>query len=136
MFKYWFVPESFLAFWFPLNEETMSPYFNPLVLLTNEAGLTACMMIPVYLAVLTLFHPQVNFATMRVTAFAGLITALFNLLQWFVFNPQFWWMGVLHLPLLAISIYAFVLSLRKIARPQDSVNIHATPQPEPGLFEE
>jgi membrane protein implicated in regulation of membrane protease activity len=73
---------------------------------------------------------------MRVTAFAGLITAVFNLLQWFVFNPQFWWMGVLHLPLLAISIYAFVLSLRKIARPQDSVNIHATPQPEPGLFEE
>jgi hypothetical protein len=35
-----------------------------------------------------------------------------NMLVWFVVLPSGWWMGVLHIPLLVISIYAFVLGLR------------------------
>lgn len=27
--------------------------------------------------------------------------------------PKGWWVGILHLPLLSVSIYAFVLSLHK-----------------------
>jgi hypothetical protein len=117
--KYWVVPVAFLAFWFPINTQTITPEFNPLNIILNEAGLTMCMMIPVTLAVLTLFSPQVNMATMRVTSFAGLITSFFNILQWFIFNPQAWWMGVLHLPLLSISAYALILSLRKVELKQE-----------------
>lgn len=119
LWKYWVVPVAFLAFWFPINTQTITPDLNPLNIFLNEAGLTMCMMIPVYLAVLTLFYPQVNMATMRVTSFAGLITSFFNILQWFIFNPQAWWMGVLHLPLLSISAYALILSLRKVELRQE-----------------
>jgi hypothetical protein len=118
--RYWVVPFAVLAFWFPVNTETMSPDFNPWLLLTNEAGLAGCMMIPVFLTVLTLFYPKVNLAVMRITAFAGLITSLFNCLQWFIFQPQAWYMGFLHMPLLLISVYALTLSLKKINKHQET----------------
>jgi hypothetical protein len=37
--------------------------------------------------------------------------------MWLIVNREtMWWMGVLHLPQLAISIYALVISLRKAAQ--------------------
>ena len=69
------------------------------------------MMLPVYLAVLSVYYPHVNLATLRVTSFAGTVTGLLNVLQWFVLDPHLW-LGMLHLPLLSISVYAFVLSFR------------------------
>jgi len=127
LWKYWVVPVALMAFWFPVNTASVPPEFDPRYFLLNEAGLTGCMMIPVYLAVLTLFFPKVNVPTMRLTAFAGLITGTLNVIQWFLFYPQAWLMGVLHLPLLVISIYAFVLSLRKVTRTQDTVKAHSNP---------
>lgn len=111
--RYWVVPLAFLAFWFPVDTSTLSPDFAPIYILTSEAGLTGCMMIPVYLAVLVLYYPRVNMAVLRVTSYAGLITGILNATQWFGFHRYAWWMGVLHLPLLLISLYAFVLSLKE-----------------------
>lgn len=112
--RYWVVPLAFLAFWYPLNSETMMPDFNPLYLLTSGAGLTFCMMTPVYLAILTLYYPGVNMATMRVTALVGLIIALYNVwLNFFMEPGLLWWNGVLHIPLLSISAYSLGLSLKK-----------------------
>ena len=34
----------------------------------------------------------------------GLFFGIMNMLTWFVFNPNSWWMGVLHLPLVIISL--------------------------------
>jgi len=71
-------------------------------------------MTPVYLAVLTLCHPKVNLATLRVTSLIGIIIGLYNMLVNFGFDPSMlWWNGVLHIPLLSISIYAFALSFRR-----------------------
>jgi hypothetical protein len=114
LWQYWVVPLAVLAFWFPVNTtgETVTPDFNPALLLTSEAGLTFCMMLPVYLTVLALFAPLINRPVARVTSFAGLVTGIMNLLQWFVFDPANWWMGILHLPLVSISLYVLVLSLR------------------------
>ncbi len=42
----------------PANAGPMTPDFGPVRLLNNGAGLTFCMMTPVVLAVLTLFHPR------------------------------------------------------------------------------
>jgi len=39
-----------------------------------------------------------------------MIIGAMNILMWFVVIPSAWWMGVLHIPLLTISIYAFVLA--------------------------
>jgi len=111
--KYWVIPCACLAFWYPVNPVTMMPDFNPVYLLTNVAGLTFCMMTPVYLAILTLYHPRVNITTLRVTSLVGAIIGFYNILTNFIFYPSLlWWNGVLHIPLITISAYALVLSLK------------------------
>jgi len=110
--KWWVAPLALLALLAPIDTSTMSPDFSPARLLTNESGLTYCMMTPVILAVMTLYHPTVNPAVLRVTSFVGMLFGAVNMLVWFVVMPSAWWMGVLHIPLLMISIYAFVLGFR------------------------
>jgi len=88
----------------------MLPSFSPVRLLINESGLTYCMMTPVILAVLTLYHPTVNLAVLRVSSFVGMMVGAVNMFVWFVVIPSAWWMGVLHIPLVVISVYAFVLA--------------------------
>ena len=112
--RYWVVPLAFLAFWAPINLETMQPDFNFVYLFTNSAGLAFCMMTPVYLAILTLYYPKVNIAVLRVTSLVGIIIGFWNMVVNFLIEPDIlWWNGVLHLPLVFISIYAFILSFRK-----------------------
>jgi hypothetical protein len=106
---------AFLAFWFPLNPESMKPDFNPSYIFTNSVGLAFCNMTPVYLAILTLYYPRINMVTLRITSLLGVIIGFFNLLVNFLIDPDvLWWFGVLHLPLVFISIYALILSFRKI----------------------
>jgi len=107
------VPLMLLAFWMPIQTETMRLNLNPALLFTNEAGLTGCMMLPLYTGMLVIAYPQVNRVLLRLSGFIGLLIAFFNLLTHFVFVPANFWMGVLHLPLFFISLTAFVLSLRK-----------------------
>ena len=110
LWRWWVAPVAIVAFLAPIDTGPMSPDFNPVRLLTNEAGLTFCMMTPVVLAVLTLFHPTVNLAALRVTSFAGALFGVVNMIVWFAIEPWGWWMGVLHVPLLLISVYAFALA--------------------------
>ena len=71
-------------------------------------------MTPVYLAILILYYPRVNIVTLRITSLLGVIIGFWNLLVSFVIHPDIlWWFGVLHLPLVFISIYALILSFRK-----------------------
>uniref|UniRef100_A0A7V0Z808 Uncharacterized protein n=1 Tax=candidate division WOR-3 bacterium TaxID=2052148 RepID=A0A7V0Z808_UNCW3 len=111
LWKYWVVPLAFLAFWFPLNPDTLTPDFTPIYLLTNVAGLAFCMMTPVYLAILTLYHPRINLSTLMITRLVGIIIGFYNMLNFI--NPERWWLVTLHIPLLIISIYGFILSFRK-----------------------
>jgi hypothetical protein len=114
VWRYWVVPPALLAFWFPLNWQTFQPDFNPLYLFTNVAGVAFCMMTPVYVGLLTLYWPKVNVPTLRVTSLVGVTIGLYNMLSNFVMRPgRFWWNGVLHLPLLAISLYGLIISLKR-----------------------
>jgi hypothetical protein len=113
LWKWWVVPLAVISFLAPVDAITMSPDFSPARLLMNEAGLTFCMMTPVVLAVLMMFHPAVNPAVLRVTSFAGVLLGLVNMIVWFVLETWGWWMGVLHIPLVVISIYAFLFALVK-----------------------
>lgn len=103
---YWIIPLAMLAFWFPVNDSGLATDFSFIALFGNSAGLTTCMMLPVLLTVLYIYSPRVNPVTLRITAFAGLITGLLNVMQWFVLT-DYWLLGVLHLPLLIISALAF-----------------------------
>lgn len=109
VWRWWVVPLALVSLLAPVDASTMSPDFSPVLLLTNEAGLTCCMMTPVVLAVLTLFHPTVNPAVLRVSSFAGMLLGAVNMIVWFVVESWGWWMGVMHIPLVVISVYAFVL---------------------------
>jgi len=112
--RYWVVPLAFLAFWYPINLESMEPDFNLAYLFTNPAGLAFCAMTPVYLGILTLYHPKVNIVTLRVTSLLGVLIGFWNMVGNFLTEPNIlWWNGVLHLPLVFISIYALVLSFRR-----------------------
>jgi hypothetical protein len=102
-----------LAFLYPLDPVSFRPNFRIASLLTNAAGLTFCMMTPLYLTVLLFTYPGVNLVTLRITGLVGMIIGLYNLPLNFFFDPsKLWWNGILHIPLLFISLYAFVLSFR------------------------
>jgi hypothetical protein len=108
--RLWLLPLVLFAFWYPIDMQTVSPDFAPLKLFTNEAGVTFCMMTPFFLTVMLLFFPSVNRATLQVTGFVGLLMGLVNMMSWFVFEPYAWWMGVLHIPLFATSLFAFAVA--------------------------
>jgi hypothetical protein len=110
------LPLALLVFWVPVGMEgtQVVPNFDPLLLLTSvDYGLAFCFMTPVFLFLLILFYPQVNAFAFRVTALNGLIYGLYNLTHWF--DPNRVWMGVMHLPLLIISLVALFLPRRKEA---------------------
>ena len=114
IWKYWVVPLALLAFWYPLSPRTGKPDFNFIYLFTNGAGLAFCTMTPLYLALLTLYYPKVNMAVFRVTSLVGLIIGLYNMATNFLIKPTtHWWNGILHIPLLSISMYGLILSLRQ-----------------------
>jgi hypothetical protein len=111
IWRYWVVPLAVLAFWAPASRGR--PDFNPVLLVTNGAGLAFCLMTPVYVGLLTLYWPRVNIAALRVTSLVGLIIGLYNMYANFGINPtRTWWNGVLHIPLLVISLYGLILSLK------------------------
>lgn len=115
--KWWCAPLALFAFLSPIDATTMVPDFNVLHLLTNEAALTYCMMTPLILTILTLYHPTVNLALLRVSAFVGMLFGAVNMIVWFLLFPSAWWMGVLHIPLLLTAIYAFLIGHGMEPRP-------------------
>lgn len=112
IWRYWVVPLALLAFWYPVDFRTARLDLNPVHLFTNVAGVTFCMMTPVYLALLSLYWPRVNIATMRVTSIVGIIIGLYNMAKFANFS-RLWWLGILHIPLLIISVYGLILSLKR-----------------------
>ena len=104
------LPFALLVFWSPIGIEgnKIVPDFNPLLLLTSpDYGLTYCFVTPVFLFLLILLYPDVDTFAFRVSAFNGLLYGLFNLTHWF--NPDLVWMGVMHIPLLLISVAALLM---------------------------
>jgi hypothetical protein len=113
IWRYWVVPLAVLAFWAPSGRGGL-PDFNPVLLFTNGAGVAFCMMTPVYVGLLTLYWPRINLPAMRVTSLVGLIIGLYNMYGNFGINPaRRWWNGILHIPLLVISLYGLILSLKR-----------------------
>lgn len=112
--RYWVILPALFAFWYPVSTAAgiPSPNFAPLRLVINEAGLTFCMMLPVYLAVLILNVPRVDKTLLRVSGFVGAFTGLLNVVEFLLIPMYGPWMAALHLPLLILSGYAFILSFR------------------------
>jgi len=112
--RLWVLPAAFLAFWYPLNWKTGAPDFNPVYIFTSVAGIAFCLITPVFLSLLILSWPRVNLVTLRVTSLVGFVIGWYNMPANFAFNVSHnWWNGILHLPLLLISLYGLVLGYRR-----------------------
>ncbi len=108
--RYVLLPLAILVFWSPVKAEgtVVLPNFDLRLLLTSvDYGLTYCFVTPVFLLLLILFSTDHESFAYRLLAFNALIYGLFNLTHWF--NPNTVWMGVMHLPLLILSLIALFL---------------------------
>src|SRR5690606_1340493 len=108
--RLWIVPLMVITFLMPYgvsNGGDVYPAF-PISVLFNEAGVTYCMITPVLLGMLILFSDGVYPPTLSVISYVGLVFGALNIMTWFGIQPGSWWMGVLHLPLLAVSIFGLV----------------------------
>ncbi len=109
--RLWVLAPMFLAFLMPYSvnkQGVMGPEFG-LSVLTNEAGVTYCMITPVVIGTMLVFWEGVHKPTLSIISFIGLGFGIMNMLTWFVFQNQNWWMGILHLPLVILSFYATLL---------------------------
>ena len=109
--RLWVVAPMLLAFLMPYTidkQNVLKPAFGMLAV-TNEAGVTYCMITPIIIGVMILFSKGVYKPIFSIVAFVGLIFGVMNTLTFFVLQSQSWWMGVLHLPLLIFSLYALIL---------------------------
>jgi hypothetical protein len=113
--SYWPFLLALLPFWEPVNPHTMLPDFNPAYLFTSGAGLSFCLVTPLYLAILAFYFPHVNKPVFLATAFVGVLMGLGNMVLEFIIYPAWWWIGVLHIPLLFLSAYCVALSFGEIA---------------------
>jgi len=103
---------AFISFWMPTQYGKM--YFSIKDLFMNESGLTYCMVTPIIISILLLYYPNVNKMTLRITAFVGFLFGILNMITWFILNTDFWWMGIVHLPLLIISFIGLILSKKHV----------------------
>ena len=115
----WIIPLMILAFLMPYIIENSKIIPSISTIFTNEAGVTYCMITPVIIGMLILFSKNIDKATINIISFVGLSFGIFNMMTWFGFNIKDWWMGILHLPLLIISIYGLKISKIKIGRDID-----------------
>ncbi len=114
LWKYWVVAPALLAFWGPTNPVTGLPDFNLTYLLTSGA-LAFCAMTPFYLSVLTLCYPRVNLTILKMTCAVGVAYGLGNMGIGVLYHPNdswWWWLGVMHLPLLTLAIYGLLLEIQ------------------------
>ena len=112
----WIIPLMILAFLMPYIIENNKIIPSISTIFTNEAGVTYCMITPVIIGMLILFSKNIDKATINIISFVGLSFGIFNMMTWFGFNIKDWWMGILHLPLLIISIYGLKISKIKKGR--------------------
>jgi hypothetical protein len=111
---YSLLPLALLVFWSPMKTqgEAVIPNFDLRLLLTSaDYGLTYCFVTPVFLYLLLLFSRNYTSLAFRISAFNALLYGMLNLTHWF--NPNTRWLGVMHLPLLILSLVALFMPLMK-----------------------
>jgi hypothetical protein len=105
-------PLIFLALWFPIDPHSHLPDLNPKLFFSSGSLLTFCMTTVVALSVLLLYYPFVNRFVLRMTGWFGLLVGIGNLWLEFVYLPDLFWVGVLHIPLVILSLAGLALSGR------------------------
>ena len=105
----WMILFAFFAYLCPFTYHGEMDW-NLLHFFTRNTATAFCLTTPLFLTILTLNLPKVNIVTYRITAIIGVIIGLYNMMNFF--NPHTVFLGVVHIPLLTISLYSTILSYR------------------------
>jgi hypothetical protein len=108
------LPLALLALWRPVDPADLLPNPQLHYFLSSGSALTFCMLTIVSLAVLIAYHPGVNALTLYVSSVFGLLIGIGNLWLEFFYLPDMFWVGVLHIPLVGLSVVGLLLSHREI----------------------
>ncbi len=103
----WMIVLALFAYLCPFNQQGQLD-FNLLHFFNRNTATAFCLTTPLFLTILTLNLPKINIVSYRITAVIGFIVGIYNMASFF--NPYTIWVGVLHLPLLIISLYCAILS--------------------------
>lgn len=105
----WMIVLSLFAYLCPFTNQGQIDW-NPLHFFVKNSATAFCLTTPIFLTILTLNLNKVNVVTYRVTAIIGFIIGMYNMMNFF--NPHTVYLGVIHLPLVSISLYCAILSYR------------------------
>jgi hypothetical protein len=110
--QHWLVvAAAIFSFW---NPDKAGDY-RLILFLTSTSPIAYCMISTIYLALLCALFPRVNLPLFRVTSFISILIGIVTLGMGFFMDPpergRYW--SLLHTPMLAVSVYCFVLSVRK-----------------------
>ncbi|MDR2920893.1 MAG: hypothetical protein LBV72_16225 [Tannerella sp.] len=105
----WMIILSLFAYLCPISANGGFD-FNPVRFFYMNSATAFCLTTPLFLTILTLNIPNINIVTYRITAIIGVIIGLYNMMSFF--NPDTINLGVLHIPLLVISLYSCILSYK------------------------
>ncbi len=106
--KSWIIILALIAFIFPLGIFPGQPEAN---IINSPVMLAMCLTTPIYLAIYA-FASKVNGATIRITSFFGCYLGIFWLVT-MISQPDYFYIGILHWPLLIISFYMFITHMKK-----------------------
>ena len=104
----WMILLSLFAYLCPFSPHGFD--FNPLHFFVRNSATAFCLTTPLFLTIMTLNMPKINIVTYRITAIIGVIIGLYNMLSFL--NPHTVFLGILHIPLLTISLYCAILSYK------------------------
>lgn len=107
----WTIPVAIFCLWWPMDMKTALPDFSLHYLWNSGSAMGFCPMTPVFLTLLILSKKGASRVVLRVTAMVGIIIGLYNMSN-FSTNAGFY-LGLYHLPLLGMSVYALLYSKRK-----------------------
>lgn len=101
-----------LCLWWPMDMmRGAEPDFSPIHLFAGGSAMAFCPMTPVFLVLLLLSKENIDLTLLRVTALVGFIIGCYNMGN-FATDAGFY-LGLYHLPLVGISLYALLKSKRK-----------------------
>lgn len=109
---FWTIPVAFFCLWWPMDmTQGAVPDWNLMHLLAGGSAMAFCPMTPVFLTLLILSVRDVDVTLLRVTAVVGFVIGCYNMVNFATDTGLY--LGLYHLPLLGMSLYAWWISKKK-----------------------
>ena len=117
----WMIAFALFAYFCPFTSQGAFDW-NPLHFFYKNSVTAFCLTTPAFLTILTLNIPKINIVTYRITAIIGTVMGIYNMFNFL--NPHTVYVGIMHIPLLTISLYCTILSYRQTSKQKQTESVH------------